>query len=90
MPTFKEFIQRARALGVKESTEEDDDGGLCPCLRMGDGPPVFLPKNIQDTDPIQSMQLASWCRELCIEPAEFGLAPGFIHDPFGGRLWDWE
>jgi len=88
MPSFKDFLERAKALGVQESSETDPDGDTCRCLKKGTGPPVFLPKNISDEDIVQPLQLSNWCRVLDIKPEEFGFDTGFLHNPLG--VWDWD
>ena len=88
MPSFKDFLEKAKNLGVQESDETDPAGGSCRCLKNGNGPPVFLPENIADEDVVQPFQLSNWCRVLDIKPEEFGFNTGFLHNPIGP--WDWE
>ena len=88
MPSFKNFLERAKTLGVKESNELDPDGVPCRRLKNDNGPPVFLPKNIEDIDIVQPLQLSNLCRVLNIKPEEFGFDTGFLHNPIG--VWDWE
>lgn len=90
MPTFGAFLQKAKALGVKEFDDTDADGGSCRCLIIGDGPPVFLPEDILDEDIVQPFQLSNWCRVLGIKPEEFGLGPDFLHNPIPKTGWEWD
>jgi hypothetical protein len=81
--TFGEFLDKTKALGVKESLV---DGSRY--LRRGDGAIVFLPPDIQPTDLLQLAVISSWCRVLDIAPETFGFDAGFLQDPLSA--WDWE
>jgi hypothetical protein len=82
MPTFEEFLNKAKSLGVEDATV---DGTRY--LRRGDGAVVF-PPDMQPTDILQPVVLSNWCRVLEISPEKFGFDAGFLQDPLGA--WEWE
>lgn len=81
-PTFQEFLDKARTLGVEEATVD----GI-RYLRRGDGAIVF-PPDMQQEELVQPVVLSNWCRVLDLSPEKFGFDAGFLQDPLGA--WEWE
>lgn len=89
LPTLKEFLEKSSSLGIIESLGHDEENGECRCLTRDHRPPVFLPKELQDSDTIQAFLLAYLCRSLDIDANEFGFISEFAENPLS-VAWEWD
>jgi hypothetical protein len=85
MPTLRQFVTKACALGCTEGTSSA--GAVGPrgklkfrYLQNSKGTIKILPE-IEDGDRLTPLVLSSLCRTLGIKPTEFGLDLGFLKNP---------
>ena len=75
MPTLDEFIQQASAkYGVQVKSAPISPAGRYLVRTLRGGKRVaFIPPRLQGTDRLVPTQLRSFCEQLKIPPADFGL-----------------
>jgi hypothetical protein len=86
MPTLREFVAKARALGLKEGTSTGVASGprgeeRFRYLKRDDGVFAILPK-MDEEERLTPILLSNLCRQLGVNPSEFDLRLGFLQDPF--------